>query len=377
MLEKIKTANLQEGMYIVCSAIGSPSLPQELANNFISSKEDLATIARLHIHEVLIDSEKTKRRDSFPHTSHSEEILFAREAYRNALKSIQKMYDTIQRKAPLEIDIYAKDVDPLLDSIERNSSSAASLTVLAQTDRYILTHSLNTAILSAILGRHLGLSRETTKELSIAALLMNVGQIWIRQELFQKNGKLNATEFAQIKSHPKCGYDYLSTQPGISDKIISAVLQHHEKYDGSGYPGGLSSNDISQYARIITICDSYDAMTTDRPYREALTPNAAIKHLYNMANTAFHPRYLENFIKCIGIYPAGCFVRLSDGRYAVVVENTPQAPLLPKVKIVFSSHLKAITPEFVNLAKPSEKRLEIVECIHPKTFRLELERFLW
>jgi len=122
-------------------------------------------------------------------------------------------------------------------------------------------------------------------------------------------------------------------------------------------------------------------MTSDRPYREAMTPNMAIKRLYTMGNTSFHPRYLESFIKCIGIYPVGCFVKLSDGRYAVVITNTPKAPLLPQVKIVFNSRFRAIHPEFVDLSKRQGKdqsnHLEIIECIHPRTFKLELNRFLW
>ncbi|WP_432736037.1 HD-GYP domain-containing protein [Maridesulfovibrio sp. FT414] len=382
MLEKIKTTNLQNGMFVVCSATGMGSLPPDLSNNFISSKEDITAILKLNITEVLIDSSKCAApRNCFPQTSYSEEILFAREAYNSALGCIQKMYETISRRGPLEISEYQKDVDPMLDSIERNSSASASLTVLARSDRYLFTHSLNTAILSAILGRYMGLSREFVKELSISAMLMNIGQVWLKQEIFSKNGKLSASEFDEIKQHPLSGQSYLTLQNGIPENIVRAVSEHHEKYDGSGYPNGLSGNSISKYARIISICDAYDAMTADRPYREALTPNMAIKHLYSMTNSSFHPRYIENFIKCVGIYPAGCFVKLSDGRYAVVVENTPQAPLLPRVKIVFNSRFKAITPEYVDLSKQHDKSpytgLEIVECIHPKTFRLELERFLW
>lgn len=381
MLEKIKTANLQEGMFVVCSASGYPSLPKDIANNFISSKNEIVAILKQNINEVLIDSSKSSIQKSFPQTSYSEEILFAREAYSNVLNCIHNIYKTIESKGQLEINTYKQEVDPLLDSIERNTSAAASLTVLAQKDRYLLTHSLNTAILSIILGRYIGLPRESLTDISIAAILMNIGQVWIRPDLFKKCGKLSQEEFYIIKEHPEKGSDYLSSQKDIPCDIIQAVEHHHEKYDGSGYPAGLAGSEIPKYSRIITICDSYDALTTDRPYRKAMTPNMAIKRLYTMANTSFHPRYLESFIKCIGIYPVGCFVKLSDGRYAVVVSNTPKAPLLPTVKVVFNSRFRAIHPEFVDLAKNSKdvrgKNLEIVECIHPKTFKLELDRFLW
>jgi HD-GYP domain-containing protein (c-di-GMP phosphodiesterase class II) len=380
MLEKIKTTNLQEGMFVVCSANGFSSLPPALSNKTISSKADISSILQLNICEVLIDSEKSSIPNNFPQTTYSEEILFAREAYSNALNCMQKIFQTVADQGRLEISEYKKDITPLIDSIDRNNSAAASLTVLARADRYLLTHSLNTAILCAILGRYIGLSREMIEELSISALLMNVGQIWMDPKTLKKKGKLSREEFQLIKEHPLKGRLYLENQD-IPESIIRSVQSHHEKYDGSGYPEGLSGNDIPQFSRIISICDAYDAMTSDRPYREALTPNSAIKHLYSMANSAFHPRYLENFIKCVGIYPVGCFVKLSDGRYGVVVNNTPKAPLLPQVKVVFNSRFRAIHPEFVDLSKRSEEtqgnNLEIVECIHPKTFKLELDRFLW
>ena len=304
MLEKIKTTNLQEGMYVVCSAIGFTSLPPDLSNKIISSKTDISSILQLNINEVLIDSEKSSIKNSFPQTTYSEEILFAREAYSSALNCIQRIYDTVKNNGILEISEYKKDVSPLIDSIDRNNSAAASLTVLARSDKYLLTHSLNTAILSALLGRYMGLSREMVEDLSIAAMLMNVGQIWMPSNLLQKKGKLSKDEFQLIKQHTLKGSKYLINQK-TPESIFKSVKYHHEKYDGTGYPEGLSGNEIPQFARIISICDSYDAMTSDRPYREALTPNSAIKRLYSMASSAFHPRYLESFFKCVGIYPVG------------------------------------------------------------------------
>ena len=380
MLEKIKTTNLQEGMFVVCSANGYSSLPPELSNHAISSKADISAILQLNINEVLIDSDKSTVANSFPQTTYSEEILFAREAYNDALNYVQKIFETVEKEGALEISEYQEGVRPLIDSIDRNNSAAASLTVLARADRYLYTHSLNTAILSAILGRYIGLSREAVEELSMTAMLMNIGQLWLPKNLMNKRGKLSKDEFQKVKFHPLKGCEYLAGQDS-PQTIIDSIKAHHEKYDGSGYPQGLSGNEIPQFARIISICDSYDALTSDRPYRVAMTPNSAIKHLYSMANTSFHPRYLESFIKCVGIYPVGCFVKLSDGRYGVVVTNTPKAPLLPQVKVVFSSRFRAIHPEFVDLAKRSAdnqgNNLEIIECIHPKTFKLELDRFLW
>ncbi len=366
---------------MVCSANGNPSLPEEIANTCVSSKETILKIQRCDIKEVLIDSSKSTTPNIHPKTSYSEEILFARDTYTDILDMIKVMFETVESNGYLDVALYEKKIDPLIDSIERNSGAAASLTVLAQADKYLFSHSLNTAILSAMLGRFMGLSRESITQLSLAAILMNIGKIWIPDSVLKKKGKLTKQEFATIKEHPVNACKYLSKQQGISLDVIKGVLSHHERDDSSGYPEGISGHEIHKYARIIAICDSYDAMTSDRPYREAMTPNMAIKHLYSMKTTTFHPRYIESFIKCVGIYPVGCFVKLSDGSYGIVLENTPQAPLQPQIKIVFDSRLRATHPKYIDLAKLSSENkresLEIEECIHPKTFKLELSRFLW
>ncbi|SME92240.1 HD-GYP domain-containing protein [Desulfovibrio gilichinskyi] len=381
MLEKIQTENIQKGMYIVCSANNYPPLPSKIANTYVTTKDVILTLLRCDIKEVLIDSYKSSIRESIQQTPYSDEILFARETYAQIIKLVQNIFKTVEERRDIDIDEYKKKVTPLLDSIERNSNAAASLTILLQSDQYIFAHSLNTAILSAVLGRFLGHSTESLKDLIVSALLMNIGEIWIPDNILKKHGKLIQKEFSIIKQHPALACEYLNTQDNIPQNIIETIYSHHEREDCSGYPEGSAGNKIPKFARIISICDSYDAMTSSRPYREAMTPNMAIKHLYSMKDSSFHTPYLESFIKCIGIYPTGCFVKLSDGRYGVVMKNTPSAPLLPEIKIVFDSRLRAILPEYINLlqedAGNTDSSLEIIECIHPKTFKLELDRFLW
>ncbi len=381
MLEKIQTENIQKGMYIVCSANNYPTLPPQIANNYVTTKDVILVLLRCDIKEVLIDSYKSSIRESIQQTPYSEEILFARETYAQLIKLVQEIFKTVEEGRDLDIDDYKQKVTPLLASIERNSNAAASLTILLQSDRYRFTHSLNTAILSAVLGRFLGHSDESLKELIISAMLMNIGEIWIPDNVLKKQGKLTQKEFSIIKQHSALACKYLNTQNDIPQNITKAIYFHHERDDGSGYPGGSFGNKIPKFARIISICDSYDAMTSRRPYREAMTPNMAIKYLYSMKESSFHTPYLENFIKCIGIYPTGSFIKLSDGRYGVVIKNIPLAPLLPEIKVVFDSRLRAIPPEYIDLLQSSTENagsnLEIIDCIHPKTFKLELDRFLW
>ncbi|WP_291327752.1 HD-GYP domain-containing protein [Desulfovibrio sp. UCD-KL4C] len=381
MLEKIQTENIQKGMYIVCSANNYPTLSPQIANNYVTTKDVILKLLHCDIKEVLIDSYKSSIRESIQQTLYSEEILFAREAYTQLIQLVQNIFKTVEKGRDIDIDDYKHKVTPLLGSIERNSNAAVSLTILHQSDQYRFTHSLNTAILSAVLGRFLGHPDESLKELILSAMLMNIGEIWISDNILDKRGNLTQKEFSIIKQHPELACEYLNTQNDIPQKITKAIYSHHERDDGSGYPEGSSRNKIPKFARIISICDTYDAMTSKRPYKEAMTPNMAIKHLYSMKDSSFHTAYLENFIKCIGIYPTGSFIKLSDGRYGVVMKNIPLAPLLPEIKVVFDSRLRAVSPEYIDLLQSSNENagsnLEIIECIHPKTFKLELNRFLW
>lgn len=368
-------------MFVICSATGCPPLPQFLSNNFINCERDIAAISNRGITHVLIDSSKIQEPVAQPQShSYSDEIRFARDAYNKALEAIHKFYSSAAQGEPINVSECQETVCPIIESLGRNNNAATSLTILAKKEKYIFTHSVNTAILSALIGKHLGLEKDTVVELSTCGLLMNIGHIWTPEKILYKQGKLTGNEFEVIKNHPELGYSYLKKQGNVSEEILRGVLEHHERVDGSGYPRGITLENISRFAWILSIVDTYDAMTSDRPFRTALTPNQAIKQIYSMKDVAFHPRYLEHFIKCVGIYPVGCFVKLSDGRFGVVMSLNNSTPLKPSIKIVFDSKFRAIHPEYLDLANQKDingPKIEITECIHPKTFKLELDRFLW
>ena len=210
-------------------------------------------------------------------------------------------------------------------------------------DDYTFTHNINVATISLFIGEALGLPREDLNDLGTGCMLHDVGKINIPIEILNKNGKLTDQEFAQMKSHPLKGYQILQKSKGISERAKRVSLEHHEKFDGSGYPNNIKGNSISLFGRICAVADVYDALTTDRPYRVAMQPYEAMKILVAGIDKHFDPHILNTFIRKFSIYPSGSLVRLNDGSVALVLRNNPQAVIRPVLKIITNPkgrHLK-------------------------------------
>jgi HD-GYP domain-containing protein (c-di-GMP phosphodiesterase class II) len=188
-----------------------------------------------------------------------------------------------------------------------------------------------------LIGQALGLSKEDMNDLGAGGMLHDVGKLKIPLSILNKDGKLTDQEFAEMKSHPTYGYEILSKSRGISERARMIALQHHEKFQGGGYPKRLKGNEISLFARICAVADVYDALTTDRPYRVAMSPYEAMKILNAGIDNHFDPKILTAFIRKFSLYPAGSLVALNDGSYALVLKNNSASVIRPVIKIVMDS----------------------------------------
>ena len=189
-------------------------------------------------------------------------------------------------------------------------------------DNYTYAHCVNVAVISIILGISLNLSKKNLTYLCIGALIHDIGKSFIPKEILQKPGKLTHEEFEIIKNHPRYGYDFLRKSFNLSSHIKLIVLQHHERFDGLGYPNGIIGNKISYLARIVSIADVYDALTSDRPYKRAMCPSDALEYLMSNAGTLFDHDIINVFCKIIIPFPQGTIVSLSNGDIGVVEETT-------------------------------------------------------
>ena len=264
-------------------------------------------------------------------------------------------------------------VAELAESIVRNPEALTFLTQLRRVDEYLTFHSLNVCIFALVFGRHLGLSREDLHALGLGALLHDIGYTKLPANLIGKPGQLTPREFDVMKTHVEQGVAILRGAVGIPAAAVEAVQDHHERLDGSGYPRGLSAGKIGIFGLATAIVDSYDAATTDRPWRSGSTPYDALGDLYRRRKSEFHEGLVLEFIQCVGIYPVGSLVELTTGDVAVVLTSDPRYRLLPKVRLMMDPEGRRYeTPIIVDLLHPHGsgimEPIKIKAAVHPGVY---------
>ena len=218
----------------------------------------------------------------------------------------------------------------LLQAIEDNAALAVDISMLKVSDEYTFKHSVDVATMAMVVAKKMGLSKEEIHDIGVAGLLHDIGKSKIPNEVLNKPGRLTDEEFSIMKQHPLIGYDILKDNTELKDTIKYAVLQHHEKINGKGYPMGVEADQITTFAKILAVVDIYDALVTERPYKAAFTQRDAVEMLMAMTYD-LDMDSLKGFLGSVILYPVGCIVELSNGEKAKVVENYPDYILRPKV----------------------------------------------
>ena len=273
-----------------------------------------------------------------------------------ALKLVHEIFAADIENPPYQEDI-EKVVLDIVREVTENKNVMCNLLDMKTYDDYTYFHCVNVAVLSAVIGISSNLSEKDVISLTTAAILHDVGKRFVEREVLNARRRLTEEERRLIIQHPKLGYEFLRDHYEFSSYIYTSVLQHHEWYNGEGYPLRRSGSEIPLYARIIKIADVYDAFTSKLPYREPKSPSEAAEYLMNSSGGEFDPELLETFMKKISVYPVGCEVTLSDGRRAIVVENFEDAILRPKVKLT-------PTGEVMNLKEDAiAKDISIIELL--------------
>jgi putative nucleotidyltransferase with HDIG domain len=243
-------------------------------------------------------------------------------------------------------------VEEITDSVARNASALISLARLKTADDYTYMHSVAVCAMMIALARQLNLSEDVVRSAGVAGLLHDVGKMLVPTEILNKPGKLTDSEFAVIKEHPVKGHAFLMQSANIDPIALEICLHHHEKVDGTGYPEGLKGSEISMFSKMAAVCDVYDAITSNRPYKNGWDPSESLRQMGQWASSHFDLAVFQAFVKTLGIYPVGSLVQVSSGRIGVVIDQKKGALTMPVVKIFYViSSAQRIEPLVVDLSK--------------------------
>lgn len=247
------------------------------------------------------------------------------------LEEMLRNNDSIDKLKPL--------ISEIVECVIQNQDVVLNLNKLCVHHQYTFIHSVNVGILSTCIGVRMKLSRKELIELGTSGILHDIGKKYVSLDILDKKGKLSNEEFDVIMKHPEKGYDMLSNCYDISSIAKVGVLQHHERFDGTGYPRGLKGDEISAYGRILAVTDTYDAMTSDRSYRKAFEPYETLEYLLGAGNIRYDYNIIDYFTKCIAVYPIGTCVALSDGTEGIVMQNYSDCILRPIVRNIHNKQI--------------------------------------
>ncbi|OXM13146.1 HD-GYP domain-containing protein [Paenibacillus herberti] len=222
----------------------------------------------------------------------------------------------------------------ILNDVMTRKDIFAGLSQMHTHDSYLFHHSVNVAVLAGIIGIAKGYNRNQLEDLGMGAMLFDIGMTRVPRELLNKKGPFTMQEREIMQRHTTDGYDLLRKQHDLSLLSAHCALQHHERYDGSGYPRGIRQNEIHEYAQIVAISDVFDALTSSRPYRKRYTPSEAIEFMFAAGNTYFDLELVRLFCSHISMYPVSTSVVLSSGQVCVVARNFQVAVHRPVVRVI-------------------------------------------
>lgn len=276
--------------------------------------------------------------------------------------------ETFEGKA-IEVAPFEALADNMIESVMLDADALKCISALRSKDAYLLEHSINVAFLLITFGRYLNFDVDTLRQIAIGGILHDIGKIKIDSKILNKPGKLTPEEFEHIKLHQNFAVEIMAQTKGLSQVSKDISLMHHEKLDGNGYPHGLKGEEIPIHGRMSCIVDIFDALTAARCYKEAMSPASAFKILLGMTPNHLDQGLVYEFIRCIGVYPVGSLVQLSDGRIGIVWEAKGRDVLHPKVKCFYSVKHKCYTQvEIVDLLRSS---LNIEKGVSPRSLEID------
>ena len=380
MIKKVKSADLKVGMYV--HDINVPWLEHGFARNrfLIQNEKQIEKILAINKLDVLIDTSKGDDAAHAPTLKESETELMeklldiasesAEELPTHQMDFLWQESSHIREEA-IEVvgniltdarigkQVNAKQagtvVSSITDAVLSNDGTLVSLCRLKQRDKYTFQHSVSiSALLVTFCNAMGGFSKDDLHEIGLGGLFHDVGKMKIPDEILNKPGRLTDEEYSIMMTHVREGVSYLEHGPVLGQSAMKIVSEHHERFDGTGYPRGIARNAISLLGQMASIVDVYDAITSVRVYHNALEPVTALQRIYEWGGKHFDETLVHSFIKGVGIYPVGSLVHMDSGRLTIVVRQGVESLLKPIVRVVYDTKaMQKLTPRDINLAAPT------------------------
>lgn len=375
MLKRISVEQAAVGMFV--HELCGPWLkhPFWRTRFFLSSDQDLERLRATPIEHLWIDTQKGLDLQKLPAEAPeptegpaapqavapqtiplAQELQQAAQICARAAQVLQSMFSDVRLGRPVEKDSALRLVQDMRLSIQRNPHALISLARIKTADNYTYLHSMAVCALMMALAQRMQMSDEEVRLAGLSGLLHDVGKCRIPLRILNKPGALTPEEWRIMQDHSTLGAQLLRPLD-VPDLVLQACLHHHEKMDGSGYPSGLKGEQIHPLARMAAICDIYDAVTSDRPYKQGWPPAQALQRMTQWCGNHLDKTIFEQFVQTVGIYPIGSLVRLSTDQLAVVIDATSQSLLTPQVRVFYCiTSQQAIEPVVLNL-EHSEVRI--------------------
>lgn len=323
---------------------------------------------------ILADTDDSKNnKKSTVGVSLKKEFSRSCDIYDEATEKVKDIFlqaESGKNLTPEALTILAGEIT---ESVQRNEYAITILTRIRHRSKYHWEHSINCAVLICGFGLYLGFNKDTVTQMTLGALLHDIGIAKVSKVILEKPGKLSNNEMSVVRKHVTWGYN-MCKRDGLNNPIIiDMTVNHHERLDGSGYPRGITKDKITKLARITAIIDIYDAMTGDRPYKKSDLPIEALRYLMSKKEQ-FDQELVQSFIKYLGVHPVGTLVKLSNNRLAIVSEGNRVNPLKPIVKIVFNvKSNRLITPTDCDL---NEEDIKIEASVQPEEYDINVSRLI-
>ncbi len=300
----------------------------------------------------------------------------AKEVFDTSVAIVSNTIESVKSGKEINPEYFQQAASAISRSVLRNKDALTWLGKFRDVNSYLYEHSVNSAILMGIFAHAAGLNQLQVEQCITGALLHDLGEAKVEKSLMESPRPLTPDEFNEIKRHVEFGEELVKEVDMVDDIAISIIREHHERFDGSGYPNGTAGKDISLFGRMFAIVDTFDAVTNNRAYKDAVPSSVGMKTLLECCNSHFDEALVHQFIKCMGIYPTGSLIKLSNGLLAVVIAQVPGAPLKPLVKTVYNPKMFAyVDPKLIDLSKPACE-LKVTKYEDPRQYRINIQEFM-